>query len=87
VAFLKQWQLQTEQQMLLAGYDNISIVVHWCIIKVGRMCGCRLLANYSTRILISGISITETETETEMINISKTFTETNTEKNFKTETI
>jgi len=36
---------------------------------------------------ISDIPVTETKTDTEMINISKTHTETNTEKIFNTDTI
>ena len=34
----------------------------------------------------SGIPVTETQTDTEMIDISKTHTETNTEKIFNTDT-
>jgi len=36
---------------------------------------------------ISVIPLTETQTDTEMIDISKTHTETNTEKIFNTDTI
>ena len=42
---------------------------------------------YEKEFITSGIPVTETQTDTDMIDISKTHTETNTEKIFNTDTI
>jgi len=41
----------------------------------------------NSKHVCSDIPVTETQTDTEMIDISKTHTETNTEKIFNTDTI
>ena len=45
------------------------------------------MSAYLHTIRGSDIPVTETQTDTEMIDISKTHTETNTEKIFNTDTI
>jgi len=43
--------------------------------------------DHNISVLYSDIPVTETQTDAEMIDISKTHTETNTEKIFSTDTI